>query len=78
MKELGHPQFDQLEKLDEALDVLKLVHKVSPDSLAEASAKRKVFSAYYGSTRFISRDKDHNLVIEHDYELIDILSGRIK
>lgn len=64
--------------MDKAIDRLKLVNKVYPDSTTEDEAKRKVFHHFYGATRFITRDTVGSIKITVDTEMVDILSGRTK
>ncbi len=77
MKEFQPRQYQALQEMDQNIDKLKFIHRINPNSNAEEHAKRQVWRKYYGATRHISRPNGE-LKIEVDWEMIDILSGRIK
>ena len=70
-------QYNHLQALDENLENLRSLERVSPNSSALDIIKKQVFSSYYGSTRVVTRDEDNNLVIEKDEEIIRILRGKV-
>lgn len=76
MKECSSQQIRSLELLDTSLDQLKLFNKIVPESNAVEVAKQEVFKHYYNCTREVIAEEGKPLVIKHDMDMINILSGK--